>query len=772
MTEFPVRATLDSRNLDHLITLLAKAGKAAGLTEKEISDLNKELKNTSSNGVKGVNDVNQSFDNLAKKGIKLATEQFLKFIAVQQLLRLGKQIIDITSEFQRLHAVLKTTLGSESAAAQAFRRIQDFASKTPFQVREVTQAFVSLANRGFVPTNEELRKLGDLAASQGKSFQQLTEAILDAETLEFERLKEFGIKARQTNDSVIFTFKGVRTEVDKNEESIRKYILSLGDLEGVQGGMDEISKTLGGTLSNAADATDRLFSALGNMNSGPLKETISLFTELTNWLSKYIEFAQRKPFQELYGKETQAEIEKFNKLTRDEQAKAINQTVTEIQRWRGELKQLEDAHKAFIGDGGSIRHLSDAADILNLSLSDTNEIMNDYALELEQTQAILTDYEDRYKQFLKVWDQGTAKIEEQAAAEAIQNQKLREQAAEEALLIQLMKARIEFQKKAAEITRETNEKVQQIKPSLDAEAEVRDAFNKRIKKDRIESEKETNEELRKERERAYDEELKAREEQERRIIELSQQALEFIAGIKNQFAASENIRLRNELDLIEERRDRELEGAANNAEARKRINKKYDDEQKKLQRRQAERDRDLAVFNILLNTARGITAALASVPPNVPLSIFVGITGAIQAGIAETATLPKFAEGVYDFQGKGTDTSDSNLARISRGEDIVPAKRNKKWGFLLEPIINNDHFELKDARELLNDRLQLRQDLFQINPTPAREELAPLLMESNKLLASLEKKKEFHLDIDENGFQKWTVSSMNWTNYVNKRYSS
>ena len=52
-------------------------------------------------------------------------------------------------------------------------------------MEELTESFIKLKNRGFDPTKEELTQIGDLAASQGKSFDQLTEAILDAQTGEF-----------------------------------------------------------------------------------------------------------------------------------------------------------------------------------------------------------------------------------------------------------------------------------------------------------------------------------------------------------------------------------------------------------------------------------------------------------------------------------------------------------------------------------------------------------------------------------------------------------
>lgn len=173
--------------------------------------------------------------------------------AVGSIISFGKSVIDTTAEFQKFEAVLSNTLGSNSAAQLAMQSIVQFASKTPFQVNELTGAFVKLANQGFKPTIKEMTSLGDLASSTGKSFDQLVEAILDAQVSEYERLKEFGVRANDMGDKVQFTFKGVKTVVDKTSESIRDYVLSLGNAVGVTGSMDKISKTLGGQLSNLSD---------------------------------------------------------------------------------------------------------------------------------------------------------------------------------------------------------------------------------------------------------------------------------------------------------------------------------------------------------------------------------------------------------------------------------------------------------------------------------------------------------------------------------------
>lgn len=209
--------------------------------------------------------------------------------SVGTILNVGKSIIDITAKFQKYEAVLTNTLGSNSAAKKALEDIQDFASKTPFSVDQLTESFVKLANQGFTPNVTQLRQLGDLASSTGKGFDQLSEAILDAQTGQFERLKEFGIKAEKQGDKVNFTFKGVRKEVDFTSSSIQKYILSLGDTKGVSGAMAAISGTLEGKISNLGDTYDQLLLTIGRNGNEGVSGAISVLSFLLEESTKSAE---------------------------------------------------------------------------------------------------------------------------------------------------------------------------------------------------------------------------------------------------------------------------------------------------------------------------------------------------------------------------------------------------------------------------------------------------------------------------------------------------
>lgn len=216
--------------------------------------------------------------------------------AVDKLFEFGSAIIETTSEFEKFEAVLVNTLGSRSEAQKALQLIKDFATETPFSVVELTDSFVRLANQGFRPTRDQMKKLGDVASSTGKDFLQLSEAIIDAQVGEFERLKDFGIRASKEGDRVTFTFKEVKTQVDFTASAIRDYIVGLGDIEGVTGASLAISETLGGSINNLGDSFDSLKDALGKELKPILTDVIGLMSTLLETTTEFVTSGGIKEF--------------------------------------------------------------------------------------------------------------------------------------------------------------------------------------------------------------------------------------------------------------------------------------------------------------------------------------------------------------------------------------------------------------------------------------------------------------------------------------------
>lgn len=186
----------------------------------------------------------------------------------------------MTGEVQKFKAVLSNSLGSDELADSAMAMLQNFAATTPFQLNEVTGAYVKLVNQGFKPTEAQMTKLGDLASSTGKGIDQLAEAVIDAQTGEFERLKEFGIKASKQGDQVTFSFKGVQTQVENTNDAIQNYIVGLGALNGVAGSNAKISETLTGEISNLKDKWEQAMVSMGKNSSGLLSGGIEVAGDL------------------------------------------------------------------------------------------------------------------------------------------------------------------------------------------------------------------------------------------------------------------------------------------------------------------------------------------------------------------------------------------------------------------------------------------------------------------------------------------------------------
>ena len=209
-----------------------------------------------------------------------------------QLQGVARAVTDTLGRFETMGAVLENNLGSKSAAQRVMSDITDFASRTPFQVDELTDSWVRLANQGFRPNMAQMTLLGDLAASTGKTFTQLSEAVLDAQVGEFERLKEFGIRAEKDGDRVRFTFKGITQEVAFGADSIQKYLLCLGQMQGVGGAMEKISGTIAGRISNFKDLVTQLQLTIGQ-ELRPVIEGIVVsaqkfvlrLTELVKWVA-------------------------------------------------------------------------------------------------------------------------------------------------------------------------------------------------------------------------------------------------------------------------------------------------------------------------------------------------------------------------------------------------------------------------------------------------------------------------------------------------------
>ncbi len=209
---------------------------------------------------------------------------------------IGQQVVETTARFQKLEASLKTVTGSSQAAQAVFAGLKDFAATTPFSLEEVTQAFIKMKAMGLDPSQAALTSYGNTASAMGRGLDQMIEAVADAAMGEFERLKEFGIRASSQGDRVAFTFDGVTTTVAKNATAIQGYLRSLGDTK-FANAMEEQANTVGGALSNLGDQWDQLMVNLGD--TMPIQKAITALGDLIALLNDWMVETPQETLEDL-----------------------------------------------------------------------------------------------------------------------------------------------------------------------------------------------------------------------------------------------------------------------------------------------------------------------------------------------------------------------------------------------------------------------------------------------------------------------------------------
>lgn len=210
-------------------------------------------------------------------------------VAAIQLGNLVSDLIKTQRQFDVMNASLKTLTGSQEAANAAFDKLKVFAATTPYDLEQVVGAFTKMKALGLDPSERALTSFGNTASAMGKNLNQMVEAVADAATGEFERLKEFGIKASKQGEDVTFTFQGVETTIKASAENITEYLTNLGEVN-FAGAMADRMDTLDGRISNLQDSLQDLYRAVNESGFGEaVAQSVTLATEAIQEMTKSIQ---------------------------------------------------------------------------------------------------------------------------------------------------------------------------------------------------------------------------------------------------------------------------------------------------------------------------------------------------------------------------------------------------------------------------------------------------------------------------------------------------
>lgn len=763
-TSFPVQADTNPavQNIDKLIAQLIKLGKQAGMTQGDIDKMVSTTVKAKTQGVQSMDSLGKSMggiNDIAKKG----TELIAAYFAVDKIKDFVGEVVRVTAEFQRLEAVLTNTLGSNSMARAALMDIQKLAAVTPFSVKELSDSFVKLANRGVKPTMDEMRKMGDLAAVLGKPFEQVVEALLDINNQ--ERWKEIGVKAETLGNKVKLSFKGMTYEVDRTVQGVTDAAVKLGELEGVAGSMSAISKTLGGKISNLGDAWDTFLKTVGQGNNGVLSGTVNLLsqavskaTELlstdsqkrdTRSLGVYTE--QRKKVEDLYKNN--------NSIFQGDLQGAQSQAIIDLQN---QLVDLNKKEKDLNHEGREIQ--KQMADYVNIFAPEY--ILKEQQLKDKKAEIIAVQL--KYNDLV---NDGQLAILEYVAAEQKDYD---------------LKKKTDAEMARAQAQKDEIERLKNLKKSLDdlaeAMANVDAYYNKHVKpiatynptlkgvndKNIVTSipGAQGSPELNPDKSSVdpYDLEGQKRKQSLGDFKNYSIQAMGEIFAFNLQG-------IQNEMTALQNRYNYDIGLAGNNAERKAKLAADYNKQMNALQNKQAAAQKEQAIFGILVNQGPAVANAIKDAPFPINLGIGLVVAAMFASLIANTKSVntPRFAKGVFDLDGYGTDTSDNIPAWLSPGESVTPAKKTRKFKDVLQPMIENENFGWTDLHRIVANRMPVLNAPMIVTNAHLRDN-DELIGEIRDLKKTVKDKKEFHLNVTKEGMTLLAQEGNEWTKYISKRY--
>ena len=241
----------------------------------------------------------------------------------------------------------------------------------------------------------------------------------------------------------------------------------------------------------------------------------------------------------------------------------------------------------------------------------------------------------------------------------------------------------------------------------------------------------------------------------------AQQLLSIIQQFGQQQTDAELIRIEEQRTRIDELREA---GAITEKEAIAR-QKKLDQEERSIKRKQAERDKAIAIFQAIINTAAAVARALATGGP--VLAAIVGALGAAQIALIASKPIPKFAKGKKDsYQGPGEIGEAGAELLESNGRMYLAKKKTFVWLGSHDKVFNP-----KETAAMLEKNNMQPYIVKDADPNKYKSVYNNQidLHKLGKVIADNIPKTG--LNIDENGFTEYMHYKNGFTKYLNNRRS-
>jgi len=202
-----------------------------------------------------------------------------------------KGIVNQYTAFEKFRTVLAVYTGSQKAANDELKRLDTLSKSLPQTLNDLTEGFVLFKSRGIDTSTEALRAFSNIATANQKSMTQLGEAVADALTGEYERLKEFGINVSKDNGKFTANVVGGQQIIANSSAELVKKLTALGEVGGKFGKAAEFNnQTLAQSFSNLDGSISRTAIEIGENLRPEMKKAVD---QLSEWIDKNDELAAK-----------------------------------------------------------------------------------------------------------------------------------------------------------------------------------------------------------------------------------------------------------------------------------------------------------------------------------------------------------------------------------------------------------------------------------------------------------------------------------------------
>lgn len=235
----------------------------------------------------------------------------------------------ITKELQATEksvAAFIQSTGSVADARAQFEMLQQAARDTIQPFDSLKAAALELRKNGLQPSAEQLKTFSQIAYGTGQSLETVSKAFTGTIQGNLRGLRQLGITAQDNGETLLLTYKGATTEIQKNTAALSDYFATIGsENEGV---LDYLQSGVTGALNHLENAWGDFYRAIAESGFGDLvnhaiRDIAGSLDDITAWINE-----NREPIKAFFTTITES-WDSISTATKDS-VKIIKDTVNDL----------------------------------------------------------------------------------------------------------------------------------------------------------------------------------------------------------------------------------------------------------------------------------------------------------------------------------------------------------------------------------------------------------------------------------------------------------